>query len=174
MFHLALKTKHVADGVSCIRSCPSWINWTLCGDMPILVVFSHRHESHFRLWNETGRFLKSRHKTNSIPCFVERNWCFPSVYTCFGRMAQISLPWKYKNFSLKFKISQTLFLSPFLHYYPLDNINPLTPELNPSAQRCLTRYFTGDFASWTVNFFNICLKNQQMQQLFIKFINYVW
>jgi hypothetical protein len=22
----------------------------------------------------------------------------------------------------------------------------LTPELNPSAQRCLTRYFTGDFA----------------------------
>jgi hypothetical protein len=25
--------------------------------------------------------------------------------------------------------------------------NPLTPELNPSAQRCLTRYFTGDFAS---------------------------
>jgi hypothetical protein len=26
-------------------------------------------------------------------------------------------------------------------------VNPLTPELNPSAQRCLTRYFTGDFAS---------------------------
>jgi hypothetical protein len=26
-------------------------------------------------------------------------------------------------------------------------INPLTPELNPSAQRCLTRFFTGDFAS---------------------------
>jgi hypothetical protein len=25
-------------------------------------------------------------------------------------------------------------------------INPLTPELNPSAQRCLTRIFTGDFA----------------------------
>jgi hypothetical protein len=22
-------------------------------------------------------------------------------------------------------------------------INPLTPELNPSAQRCLTRFFTG-------------------------------
>jgi hypothetical protein len=33
----------------------------------------------------------------------------------------------------------------------LDNnmhiINPLTLELNPSAQRCLTRFFTGDFAS---------------------------
>jgi hypothetical protein len=26
-------------------------------------------------------------------------------------------------------------------------INPLTLELNPSAQRCLTRFFTGDFAS---------------------------
>jgi hypothetical protein len=25
--------------------------------------------------------------------------------------------------------------------------NPLTPELNPSAQRCLMRFFTGDFAS---------------------------
>jgi hypothetical protein len=26
-------------------------------------------------------------------------------------------------------------------------LNPLTPELNPSAQRCLTRFFTGDFTS---------------------------
>jgi hypothetical protein len=26
-------------------------------------------------------------------------------------------------------------------------INPLKPELNPSAQRCLTTFFTGDFAS---------------------------
>jgi hypothetical protein len=25
-------------------------------------------------------------------------------------------------------------------------LNPLTPELNPSAHRCLTRFFTGDFA----------------------------
>jgi hypothetical protein len=25
--------------------------------------------------------------------------------------------------------------------------NTLTPELNPSTQRCLTRFFTGDFAS---------------------------
>jgi hypothetical protein len=24
-------------------------------------------------------------------------------------------------------------------------INPLTPELNPSAQRCLPRFFIGDF-----------------------------
>jgi hypothetical protein len=26
-------------------------------------------------------------------------------------------------------------------------VNPLTPELNPFAQRCLTRFFTEDFAS---------------------------
>jgi hypothetical protein len=52
--------------------------------------------------------------------------------------------------------------------------NSLTPKLNPSAQRCMTRFFTGDFASWTVNFVNICVKNQQIQQLFIQFINYVW
>jgi hypothetical protein len=53
-------------------------------------------------------------------------------------------------------------------------LNPLTPELNPSAQRCMTRFFTGDFSSWTVHFVNICVKNQQMHQLFIQFINYVW
>jgi hypothetical protein len=27
------------------------------------------------------------------------------------------------------------------------NFNPLTPELNPSAQRCLKRFFAGDFSS---------------------------
>jgi hypothetical protein len=26
-------------------------------------------------------------------------------------------------------------------------VKPLMPELKPSAQRCLTRFFTGDFAS---------------------------
>jgi hypothetical protein len=54
------------------------------------------------------------------------------------------------------------------------NINPLTPELNPSAQPSLTRFFAGDFASWTVHFVNICVKNQQRHQLFIQFINHVW
>jgi hypothetical protein len=53
------------------------------------------------------------------------------------------------------------------------NIKPLTPELNPSAQRCLTRFFIGDFASRTVHFVNICVKSQQIHQLFIQFINYV-
>jgi hypothetical protein len=34
-------------------------------------------------------------------------------------------------------------------------LNPLTPELNSSAQRCLTRFFTGDFSSGTMHFVNI-------------------
>jgi hypothetical protein len=57
-------------------------------------------------------------------------------------------------------------------------IKTLTPELNPSVQRCLTIFFTGEFASLTVHFVNVhvsvCVKNQQMKQLFIQFINYVW
>jgi hypothetical protein len=50
----------------------------------------------------------------------------------------------------------------------------------PSKARNLTSYiytdeiFTGDFASWTVHFFNIYVKNQQIHQLFIQFINYIW
>jgi hypothetical protein len=51
------------------------------------------------------------------------------------------------------------------------HFNPLTPELNPTAQRCLTRFFTGD--SLTVHFINMCVKNQQIHQLYIQFINYV-
>jgi hypothetical protein len=57
---------------------------------------------------------------------------------------------------------------------PLLSVNPLTPELHPYEQRCLTRFFTGDFVSWTVYFVNICVKNQQIHQLFIQFVNYVW
>jgi hypothetical protein len=52
-------------------------------------------------------------------------------------------------------------------------LNPLTPELNSSAQRCLTKFFIEDFASRTLHFINACVKNQQMQQLFVQFINYV-
>jgi hypothetical protein len=52
-------------------------------------------------------------------------------------------------------------------------VNPLTLELKSSAQRCLTRFFTGDFASWTVHFVNIFVNSQQMQQLFIQFFNFV-
>jgi hypothetical protein len=33
------------------------------------------------------------------------------------------------------------------------NFNPLTPELNPSAQRCLPIFFSGDFKGLTAGFF---------------------
>jgi hypothetical protein len=52
-------------------------------------------------------------------------------------------------------------------------VKPLTPELNPSVQHRLTGFFNGDFASWTVHFINVSVKNQQTQ-LFIQFITYVW
>jgi hypothetical protein len=61
----------------------------------------------------------------------------------------------------------------FLRRRTSQRIRISAAELNPSAQRCLTRYFTGDFASSTVHFVNICVKNQQIHQLFIQFINYV-
>jgi hypothetical protein len=54
-----------------------------------------------------------------------------------------------------------------LHYKD-QPFNPLSPELNPSAQRCRTRFFTG-----VLHFVNICVKNK-IHQLFIQFINYIW
>jgi hypothetical protein len=51
-----------------------------------------------------------------------------------------------------------------------ENINPSTPELNPSAQRCLKRFFTGDFAFLTVHFVNVCVKNQQTQNLLVQLL----
>jgi hypothetical protein len=38
-------------------------------------------------------------------------------------------------------------LSPVSLKQQKPGINPSTPELNSSAQRCLTRFFTWDFAS---------------------------
>jgi hypothetical protein len=35
---------------------------------------------------------------------------------------------------------------PYLAHGNIRN-HPLTPDLNPSEQHCLTRFFTGDFAS---------------------------
>jgi hypothetical protein len=49
-------------------------------------------------------------------------------------------------------IDDNFFLS--IKYFPRINafsiqlcVNPLTPELNPSAQGCMMRFFTGNFAS---------------------------
>jgi len=35
-------------------------------------------------------------------------------------------------------------------------------------------FFTADFAPGTVHFINICVENQQIHQLLIQLINYVW
>jgi hypothetical protein len=52
------------------------------------------------------------------------------------------------------------------------DLNTLTPELNLSAQRCMTIFFIGEFDSWTVHFVNIYVKTQQIHQLFIQFNMY--
>jgi hypothetical protein len=52
--------------------------------------------------------------------------------------------------------------------------NLLTPELTPSEQRWLKRIVTGDFSSLNVHFVNICVKNQQIHQLIIQSVNYLW
>jgi hypothetical protein len=46
------------------------------------------------------------------------------------------------------------------------------PEIKIRVE--LDEIFTGDFASWTAHFVNICVKNQQIHQLFIQFIIHVW
>jgi hypothetical protein len=89
-------------------------------------------------------------------------WCtFDSIYNCL----LFSLAWQYECKLIH--INRTLSRRTNYIY-----TNPSTPELNPSEQRSLTRIFTGDFASWTVHFVNICVKSQQMQQLFFQFIIY--
>jgi hypothetical protein len=51
--------------------------------------------------------------------------------------------------------------------------NPLTPELIKSLRATLPEeIFTGDFASWTVHFVNICVRNQQMKHSFSLLIMY--
>jgi hypothetical protein len=44
-------------------------------------------------------------------------------------------------------LQERFFTLRLLAYLKFLFINPLTPELNLSAQRCLMRFFTGNFAS---------------------------
>jgi hypothetical protein len=53
-------------------------------------------------------------------------------------------------------------------------IKHLTPELKPSAQRCLTKFLLGILLLEQCISLIYALKNQQMQHLFIQFVNYVW
>jgi hypothetical protein len=52
------------------------------------------------------------------------------------------------------------------------NINPLTPELNPSAQRCLTRFLLGILL--LERRISLMREKTTNNQLFIHLINYVW
>jgi hypothetical protein len=56
----------------------------------------------------------------------------------------------------------------------LEDINPLTQELNPSTRRCLTTFFTGDLAFEPCISLIYAWKNQQIHQLLFQFINYAW
>jgi hypothetical protein len=62
-----------------------------------------------------------------------------------------------------FILSQCVWIFfPFLQMFLFQcvNINPLTPELNHSEQRCLPKYFTADFASLTVHFVNSYMREK--------------
>jgi hypothetical protein len=64
--------------------------------------------------------------------------------TCFGQTSG-----RYIKEDILKKLFEKMHKYKILSFkmYGLRNINPLTSELNPSAQRCLTRFFTWDFAS---------------------------
>jgi hypothetical protein len=108
-------------------------------------------------------------KIKSIQLYVK-------IITSYRTENKLRLHSKYESVKIVYKNNRFWFVrlirSTLWEKYR--GVNPLMPELNPSVQRCLTRLFTGDFASWTVHFINICVKNQQIHQLFIQFINYVW
>jgi hypothetical protein len=58
-------------------------------------------------------------------------------------------------------------------YLPVDTTYLFNIGIKSLRATLPDEIFTGDFASCTVHFISICMKNQQMQQLFIQFINYV-
>jgi hypothetical protein len=132
----------------------------------------HRHASEFwRLLSwEFMKFNSYLHLTNSFSLISYKIslkfqttvtkkwpvWTRVHVLTRFAnkrptntiRTQQINYIFKHWSYNVSTRFSSSR------HTYPL------TPKLNPSAQRCLTRFLTGVFASWTVNFANICVKNQ--------------
>jgi hypothetical protein len=72
------------------------------------------------------------------------------IVTGFDHNGHQAIPQKLKKFGTYRKIVKLYgikftFILIFINSFNI--INPLKPKLNPSAQRCLTRHFTGDFAS---------------------------
>jgi hypothetical protein len=121
--------------------------------------------------------------TDTLLCVllsVRRLWMMPSIHnlflcyvlSCVTHCSQMSV-FSYVYFSktlVEYVIIIRLTLSLLMSYI----------YGAPSKARNLTSYiyervfFPGDFASCAVHFVNICVKNQQIHQLFIQFINYVW
>jgi hypothetical protein len=129
---------------------------------PIYMILSHSSNTCCRnYWNDKERCRTTCNQRNfHIFCFCFSGFKYDSNVSHMFKNKRISIVNQCTHAGSSKDLSS--------------HINPLTPELNPSSQRCLTRFFTGDFASCTVHFVNICAKNQQIQQLFIQFINYVW
>jgi hypothetical protein len=144
-----------------------------------------RHAGLHQIWFQNTRICNCRHAMCSMSMIDRKhtNIYRFAIMTFFVNVTRGTkkyfdvlccdlVCWTYTA-TRKIKFGYSVPAQSFLILWFPGYFNPLTPELNPSAQRCLTRSFTGDFASWTVHFVNICVENQQTQQLFIQFINYV-
>jgi hypothetical protein len=63
----------------------------------------------------------------------------------FYFFSKINIFMMYASLTLILKLPLPVFFGTDMKIVKLANINPLTPELNPSAQGCLPRFFTGGF-----------------------------
>jgi hypothetical protein len=109
-----------------------------------------------------------------------------NVYQETDRFCLLPLDWGFSTCKAVLCLSKAIFFAVFIklalqvgymdHCDCLQKdvpvLNPLTPELNPSAQRCLTGFFIGDFASSTMHFLNICVKNKYTNYSFSLLIMY--
>jgi hypothetical protein len=123
-----------------------------------------------------GRVLLiTRQRGSGRACALRCYWTYSSFADALGFWLFPTVPSSglTSTYLLLLKDNSLLMLGVFCSNFSV-YVNPITPELNPSAQRCLTRFFSGDFASWTVHFVNmcICVKNQEMQHSFSLLIMY--
>jgi hypothetical protein len=101
-------------------------------------------------------------------CFLIWRLTFLAAYVCIRIFLLFPAPY----YILSFLIIRTSLAPSLYSALPVNSVNPLTPELNPSAQRCLTIFFIGILLH-EPHFVNICVKNQEMQKLFLQFISYI-
>jgi hypothetical protein len=77
-------------------------------------------------------------RLSTAPSFTKTHHCFPPLhgYLPHTILSKSGRGWGLGVLKIKAEIS----------FIPI--INPLTPELNPSAQRCLTSYFPTSLLTW--------------------------